>query len=245
MLDLITDPNKNLQSEIEKRYKFSHYEVCGKLPNRLKNILLNDNLHNINVDEKTRKTLLKKFRLKEDDVFLEVGTYYGFGTVKLSQNVKKVIGIEADKYNFWMTKRNVEKNCDNVILINKAVGKEKGKQKFYSREKEIGQGKSFFKESLKNKIKNSYEVEVDTIDNILNDLNLIRDITFVSLEINLAEIDALLGMSKTLENKMRLLIAGWYDYKGRPASFTIKEILNKHGFSVYIGVKNRVYAIKE
>lgn len=247
MLDLITDPDKNIQEEIERKYTFSHYEVCGKTPKRLEDVLLNDNIHNLDVDEETRQFLLEKFRLKKDDIFLEIGTYYGFGTVKLSQNVRQVVGIEADKHNFYMTKRNVEKNCNNVTLVNKAVGKSTGKQVLYSRQRKIGQAKSLHRHLLKNKMEYSYEVEVNTIDNILIELKMISLITFISLEINLSEIDALLGAGKFLSesNNIRLLAAGWYQYNDKPASIEIKRILKGYNFKVFVGIKNRVYAYKD
>jgi FkbM family methyltransferase len=245
MVKLYTDDEHDLEQEIYTRYVYSHYEVCGKTPKRFKKVMLDDNIHNLNVDEVTRKYLLDKFTIKKEDVVLEIGAYYGFGTVKLSELANTVITIEADRYNFNMVEKNIQANAiDNVILINKAVGKEEGKALFYSRKGEIGEAKSLYKQPIKN-IKQSYEVDVDTVDNILNGTG-IEKVNFITMEINLGEIDALYGMSGILSNdNMRLIAAGWYNYKGRPACFTIKEILTEHGFSVYIGVKNRIYAIKE
>jgi len=245
MVKLICDGSRDLKTEIERKYTFSHYEVCGKIPDRLKGILKNDTVHTLPVDEGTRAFLLDKFKLRKDDVFLEVGTYYGFGTVKLSQLVKKVVAIEADKYNFNITKTNVEANCDNVFLINKAVGSKKGRSVFYTYQKEVGQGKSLVKESLP-KVSAEYEVEVDTIDNILTQLNLMEEITFASLEINLGEADALLGAPTFLsKNNLRLLISAFYTHdSGKEASLVVKQILESHNFTVFIGNAGKVYAYK-
>ena len=63
------------------------------------------------------------------------------------------------------------------------------------------------------------------------------------MENNGAEVNALEGMKKTLShNNIRLVSAGWYKLEGNPRWVKIKEILMKYGFSVYIGVQNRVFA---
>jgi len=183
--------------------------------------------------------------IKQGDVVLELGAYCGFGTMKLSQLVGengKVIAVEADKINLEILKKNIHSNnIKNVIPINKGIWNKKGSLTLF---KELNQRNSLVEGLLEN-IESKDEIEVDTVDNILSELKMVRT-DFITMEINAAEINGLKGMQKTLsKNNIRLVSAGWYDFEGKPAWMKIKEILTKQGFSVYIGVQNRVFAIKK
>jgi len=232
--------------EIFTRHVFSHYEIDRK-PNPTYGTDRNhvDNLLNLKVDNKIKKFLLENMPIKQGDIVLELGAYCGFGTMKLSQLVGengKVIAVEADKINFEILKKNIHSNnIKNVIPINKGIWNKKGTLTLF---KELNQRNSLVEGLLEN-IESKDEIEVDTVDNILSELKMDR-IDFITMEINAAEINGLKGMQKTLsKNNIRLVSAGWYDFEGKPAWITIKEILSKQGFSVYIGVQNRVFAIKK
>ena len=66
------------------------------------------------------------------------------------------------------------------------------------------------------------------------------------MEINGAEIEALQGMEKILsQNKLRIIAAGWYEHNNELSFKKLVSILEKNHFKVFVGVQNRVYALKD
>ena len=237
---------KNPVNEVFSRYQYSHYEI-DKKPHPIYGIHRNhtDNLLSLKVDSQIKKKILEKFPIHKDDVVLELGAFYGFGSMKLSKlvgNNGKVISVEADKNNFKILKQNLSKNnITNVTPINKGIWNKSGHLKFF---KEHNQRNSLV-EDLLDDVQISDSIEVDTVDNILSLLG-IEHVDLISMEINAAEINGLKGMDKILsKNNIRLMAAGWYDFNGKPAWIKMKEILENYGFEVFIGVQNRVFAFKE
>ncbi len=237
---------KSPLTEVNTRYKYSHYEI-DKKPHPKFGVHLNhiDNLHNLKINENVRKDLLDKLPIKSGDIVLELGAFCGFGTMKISEMVGekgKVIAVEADKINYKILEKNiVNNNLKNVKIINKGIWNSKGKLSLF---KESNQRNSLVKDLLSN-IESKEKIEVDTVDNILKDLE-IESVDFVTMEINAAEIEALQGMNKVLSQKnIRIIAAGWYEYEGKEAWRKIKEILEEFGFTVYIGVQNRIFAYKD
>jgi len=237
---------KSPLTEVNTRYKYSHYEI-NKKPHPKFGVHLNhiDNLQNLKINENVRRKLLNKLPIKSGDIVLELGAFCGFGTMKISKMVGekgKVIAIEADKINYKILEKNIVKNnIKNVEIVNKGIWNSKGKLSLF---KESNQRNSLVKDLLNN-IESKEEIEVDTVDNILRDLN-IKKIDFVTMEINAAEIKALQGMNEVLSQKnIRIIAAGWYQYEGKQVWIKIKEILEEFGFTVYIGVQNRIFAFKE
>lgn len=236
---------KDVLLEIFTRYEFSHYEIDHPAHKKYgihrSHI---DNLTNLKVDDKTREFLLEKMPIKKGDVVLELGAYYGFGTMKLSELVGdegKVVAVEADKVNYEILKKNIQSNnISNVITINKGIWSKEGKGTLY---KIKNQANSLVPKLLKNSSQS--EIEIDTIDNILSSCGLDK-VDFVSMEINGAEKEALLGMSNTLlQKKLRLVAAGWYEYNSKLSHHHIVDILQKNNFKTFVGVQNRVYALKD
>lgn len=232
-------------SDIFSRYVYSHYEI-NKKPNKKYGIGRShiDNLLSLKVNFETRDFLLKNMPIKSGDTILELGAFCGFGTMKLSELVGptgKVIAVEADKSNFKFLSKNIQdNNIKNVLTVNTAISNTQGKAKFY---KEHNQRNSIDQNLLDN-VEEIEEIECNSVDNILQQMN-IQHVDFITMEINAAEVDALRGMSSTLKQKnLRLVSAGWYDFEGKPEWISMKNILENLGYSVYIGVQNRVFAIK-
>ena len=236
---------KNILFDIFSRYEFSHYEINSPAHKKYgihRNHI--DNLTNIKVDNITKKMLIDNMPIKKGDTVVELGAFYGFGTMKLSDmvgNNGQVIAIEADKKNFQILKKNIEMNkISNVITINKGVWNESGKGTLY---KIKNQGNSLVPEFLKNNSKD--EIDIDTLDNIMISNNL-DSVDLISMEINGAEIEALQGMTKILsQNKLRIIAAGWYEHDNELSFKKLVSILEKNNFKVFVGVQNRVYALKD
>jgi 3-dehydroquinate dehydratase len=87
------------------------------------------------------------------------------------------------------------------------------------------------------------EIEVDTLDNILEELGVTR-VDFIKMDIEGAEIQALEGMERTLkENDVRLVIAAYHEVDGKPTWKTIVPWLKQMGFRVRVR-ESYVYADK-
>lgn len=235
--------NNKLKEHVYVRYDCCDYEV-NKQPTKYlaKYRRHQDKLFNLKVEQITRDKLMSVIPPKKGDTILELGAYIGFGAVKLSQIVGetgRVVSVEADSSNFQVVKKNlVTNNCTNVIPINACIWSEETELDFYS---VSTQGKSLVKGLLRKPTIS--KIQTITVDKLLEQMDI--EVNLVTLEINLAEIEALRGMTNLLNNtKMRVIGAGWYNYKHKLAWKGMKEILENHGFKVYVGIKNRVYAIK-
>jgi len=236
------------EEEVMLKYYYSNYELDKFPPSEFlkKSYRHYDKIQNIpNIDESTKQYLLKEFSPKEGECVIDLGAYRGFGTLKLSEMVGKnglVIAIEGDKENFEILKMNINRNqIGNVKMFNKIVSDQIKETFFYIGK---GMGKSLTRK-LVGKASKKIKIQTDTVDNILLKLGN-QKIDFISLQVNQAEVKALLGMKKLLSKKglLRIVSAGWYPKKGEKSCYRIKSILENFGFDVYIGIRHRVYAIK-
>ncbi len=236
---------KSLITNIFSRYHHSHYELITKPSKYAIHLSHIDNLLNLPISEEKKNFLKSKMPIKEGDIVLELGAFRGFGTIKLSELVGKdglVIAVEASKENYNILQKNIlSNNINNVKTINKGIWSKTGKS-FLHKEKD--QRTSLVSNLLKNKGSHE-EINIDSVDHILTELKIDK-VDFITMEINAAEVEALKGMTKTMSNKnIRIVSAGWYNYNGIPAWKSLKDILEKYDFQVFIGVQNRVFAIKE
>jgi len=176
-------------------------------------LLFIHHLPQIGVKNLLRRFLMKRFDLStyglvnKGDVVIHGGCFMIETVAKWSEAVGKkgkVIIIEASKKNVDILDYEIKRRyLKNVILINQGVWDSSGKMKF-----------NFSEMSHKNKLKNKklssnildnykYDreetVNVDSIDNILKDLN-IRKVDLVYFTISGAEREALRGMKKIIKN---------------------------------------------
>jgi len=192
------------------------------------------------MSEKQKKAMREQFRIRPGDVVLDVGSYIGYGAMRLSEQVGTegmVVSVEADCRNQAMFEKNIESNrIDNVQLIPRAIWSGRGQQEIYWNDSQLN--------SLVEGIvaqQNTRTIETDSVDNIVSDLELQR-VSLVSLTVNGAEIEALRGMQKTLrEFAPRLSIAGWYERNGVPIHREVTALLDEYGYQTLIGRYGRVY----
>jgi FkbM family methyltransferase len=169
----------------------------------------------------------KFYRVKRGDVVIDAGAFVGMFTVKMAKivgNKGKVIAIEPEKTNSLFLKKNVKENgLKNVIVIEKGLWSEKGKKSLY-----LGYRSS---PSLVYPTKKSIEVEVDTLDNIVSELRL-KDVNFIKIDVEGAEIEALKGAKRILNNNPNLVIAAYHEIGGEPAYRKIIPFLEAKNFAV-------------
>ena len=232
------------EREMYTYYSTSVYEIDKEVPDIYQKHFRGsmgsiDKLTNLKVSEEKRKFMFQNLPIRKGDVVLELGSYYGFSALRLSELVGEkglVITVEASKKNFQILEKNINVNkVNNIIPINKGIWSSKGKLTLYDAgNKRKSLIKGFVKSSSKEK------VDVDTIDNILEETH-IKNIDVVASDLNGSEYKALKGMPKLLsQSKLRLFINGFTTN----GCLKIKKFLEKRGYEVYIGVAFRVYAFK-
>ncbi len=174
----------------------------------------------------------KYFELEKGQTIVEAGAFIGFYVLRVAELVgetDKVIAIEGVPENFEIMKRNVEANhLKNVILVNKAVWNTSTKIKFYREGKQIG---SITQEVVATD--NFIEVQAETTDQILKENNILK-INFIRIQLNGVELEALQGMTDTLLQKPKILVAGIYTKNGIPVQKLLKDYLDKKDFKTEI-----------
>ena len=155
------------------------------------------------------------FMARDDEVYYDIGSYTGDTVFDFSQQMdgkyKSILAFEPDSENYRMMNELIEREkIADVKTYKKAVGKEKGVL-FFAEE---GRGNSRLSES------GGVEVEVTTIDSFMDEKP-----TFIHMDVEGAEIDAIEGGAKTIATyKPRLSISIYH----RPLDFyEIPKLLKK------------------
>jgi len=244
----LTTKNRGiLEADLQNRYYCCHYELNKSPTKKYRTCNQHrDNLTNLPVEDNIRQHLLQTFPVQKNDTVVELGAYQGFGTLRLSEMVGKgglVLAVEADETNYKIIQRNLENNnIKNVIAVNAAIWGTEEQRTMY-----IADGAGTQYRSLTEGLVNTdrqQEVQTRTVDSLMTEYN-IKNVDFVTMEINLAEFPALSGMKQILsQDNFRIVSAGWYNIGTEPAAVLMEKELKKHGATVYRGVKNRVYAVK-
>jgi len=209
------------------------YFIPKKIKSKLENYSLNIALDvsrrflpHLNLTEAQRKS--RFLDIKEGDIVVEGVAFIGLYAMQLSKLVGqhgKVIAIEAIKENFDILKKNIESNhIKNIIPVNNALWNEKKKISFFRNSKQVA---SFTSELVDTK--NTYDVDANTLDNILEEIN-INKVDFVRLQINGAELKALSGMHNVMTQYPQMLIAAPYTLEGNSTRIPIDKYLKSVGF---------------
>ncbi len=144
-------------------------------------------------------------------VVIDVGANIGGYTVRACRQADFVIAIEPQKEVFELLKVNVENNCNkhNVILLRKAIGDKKGKAilkiPMHGQVVDSGTATLSCSDAAGTSRYKYEEVEVDTLDNIVESL-CIDKVDFIKVDIEGAEAIAFKGMKCTLGNTRYLMI---------------------------------------
>lgn len=176
-------------------------------------------------DRKNCKYIIKN--IKKNDIFLDVGSAYGFYPYfleKLDLNVS-VIAIEPDsiclKYIYDLK---LFKNKKNKVIKSGAFSK-KTKKKLYISNQNRGEN-SLYKNDI-----HDYHLSIDlnTIDNFLKKIK----INFIKIDTQGSEIEILKGMKRTLKKKIKLLIEySPSDLIMQNKNFDLIKLLKKNKFKI-------------
>jgi FkbM family methyltransferase len=202
-----------------------------------------DTLYDLNVSTAMRESLFEIFSIKKGDVILDVGSFIGYGSMRLAQIVGdsgKVIAVEADPTCGQLLEKNITSNdFKNIEIIKKAAWNENCSMSFYKKRKQ--------ENSLVNEIiesDNKITVEAVKLDDVIIELGL-EKLTHVSFTINGAEPEAIQGLSSVLDlYSPSILAAGWYRRGSDFIWQILQDLLIRHNYQVIVGPVGRVYAWK-
>ncbi|MDQ4073333.1 MAG: FkbM family methyltransferase [Thermoproteota archaeon] len=203
------------------KYNFKFYsKVTGKVNNhRIDDVYKSMTSHEDDVVE--------KFVPRSGDVVVDIGAAFGFYSILASKKAGetgRIIAIEPQPDNFAMLNLNIGLNkLTNVTTLNYAV---------YSKEEELPLYSSYSilsERSEKNKM-DFVKVKGFTLDYLLRDLNGIKKVNWIKIDVEGAELDVLRGAHHTLSesNNLSLLI----EVHGKDNLPHIINLLNSYNFKI-------------
>lgn len=169
------------------------------------------------------------YKVSEGDIVIDAGANEGILTLVYSRKVGpagKVFAFEPDEKNVEKLGLNLElnENTQNVQLEQKGLWSRSDIKNFYQ---SGSVGSSIFYEEPQ-AVKRS--IPVVSIDEFVKDQKLSK-VDFIKMDIEGAEIEALLGARKTLLSlKPNMAIASYHIIDGEPTHRKLEEFLEEIGF---------------
>jgi len=177
-----------------------------------------------------------RYQYKPGDVVVELGSFIGYYTMYAAKQVGptgKVISVEMIPENYEVLKLNLATNYPgNTVAIKRGIHKKKGLRTAYAGGNQLA---GFRKDVITQYEPNVQEisVEMDTVDNILQE-NGVTVVDLMIIQVNGNEIDALQGMSKSIQTVRNFAIAAPYDSEGVDHKKIISDYLNENRFDVEV-----------
>jgi len=173
------------------------------------------------------KHYFRHYRLKKGDNIIDAGAYPGDFAMYCAKKVYpgKVVAFEPDEKNYSRTKRNIELNkIDNIILIQKAIFSKEGQINFDNENKED----SKISPTGKDKI---YAV---VLDKELKRIG-IQKIDFLKIDIEGAELEAIKGINQILKENpsYELAVASYHIVNGEKTRYRLEEAFKKMGLKSF------------
>ncbi len=194
-------------------------------------------------DSAERKRLVKAFTPREGEVVIDCGAFLGFGDLRVAPDIGSghIYAVEAERACFALLERNVTHNgIANVTPIHRGVWSGEGEL-----ELESGFAQA---NSLVSEVHRGTEIQpvrTVAIDALVSEYGISR-VDMISLTLNGAEVEALEGAEKTLASQRpRIRLAGWYRRGGRRIADITGEMLERHGYRVYIGPRGNLMALPD
>jgi FkbM family methyltransferase len=185
------------------------------------------------LDEIFNKNIYGKFiHINKGDIVVDAGAHFGLFTVMASKIVGdegKVIAIEPEPENLKILKKNIKlNNLKNVITINKGI---------WSSKKDLKMNKGqynrshTFVEDHPEKTSEGLVLQVDTLDDILKELN-IKTVDFIKMDIEGSEVEALDGMGEVFKFKPNMVIAAYHQFRGKETYHDVVKKLKDNNFQL-------------
>lgn len=210
----LEEENKQLKRDVTISNKYGRF-FCGS------NILT---VYTVN---RNNEKHLYPYIHSNDGIFIDVGAHIGKYSIPAAKNGNNtVISLEPDPYNFELLKKNIIlNNCANIICLNKGAYTSSGEMAFFTTDSGEGMHSIYRQPESRHEI----AIEVDTLDNIVQQLKIEKPVKLIKIDVEGAEMDVLRGAENILRtDKPRLLIEVWRDDVSRLA--TVKEYLQGFGY---------------
>ncbi|MBS7609832.1 FkbM family methyltransferase [Candidatus Bathyarchaeota archaeon] len=168
--------------------------------------------------------------IREGDVVVEAGACIGATVLSIAHKAGKVVAVEPDPLNLKFLCWNVKSHgLNNVIIVGKALWSVRTKLKLHLASTVTGPTVTpyVFSYTAKPLTGKYVEVEADTLDNILAELD-VEKVDLLMMNIEGAELEALRGAEKTLRKTSKLRI----DCHNERIKEEIRRILKERGFIV-------------
>ncbi len=168
--------------------------------------------------------------LDKDKDVIDVGANIGFYTVLFAKNLnrRKVLSIEPTKNALQRLYKNIQLNniIDKVIVFEGAVSDYvgRGQIKTLNGKEEYSTVGQWKHPSIENENFATYEIEVFTIDDLVNKYSL--EPGFMKIDVEGIEHLVLKGSKKTLENKRPVILSELSDYLLKQNGSSSLEVIN-------------------
>jgi len=169
------------------------------------------------------------------DVVIDVGANHGFAACRFAYQGAKVVALEPNPSVYSLLLENIRTNHlgDHVQAIQKAVAGEPGTATLHATDR-FGGGMSTldpsFLASTGTPVDHEYEVEVTTLDRLMDELSLDR-VRLVKLDCEGAELSILLSLSPSTLERIDAFALEYHD-QAYPLADLIDVVLGWKSFSV-------------
>lgn len=168
---------------------------------------------------------------KKGDIVVDMGAYSGIFSIYCAAKIKntgKIIAFEPNKSSLRLFEKAIELNgFSNIEIVKKGVWNKKDTLNFVDSGvcSEIVSGKG------------DYSILVIDLDSQLKKMKISSgEVSFVKMDIEGAEIEALDGMKEVLsKGSPRLAIASYHVRDGKKTCFYVEDFLKKVGYKSWSG----------
>ncbi len=177
------------RAELEEVYSFLEDEASKNTFKELIAYKLDGKIEHLFASESGREDVYKILKLKDENM-LDLGAYTGDTAIEFAPFCKKITAVEPDEKNFKKLVKNTQEL--NITAINAAVSDKNGKIEFSvkgGRNSRVGEGKI---------------IDALSVD------SLNEDFSFIKLDVEGEEKNAILGAQNTIKHKPKLLVSAYH-----------------------------------
>jgi len=168
----------------------------------------------------------KEFKIKKQDVVIDIGAQAGFFTMYASKKAKQVFSFEPFKENYEILKRNVEtNNLDNVKIFDVAVSDSNQKIKLFSSDNDnkglvglTGKGSEFF-------------VDAVSLKHIFDSNNILK-CDFLKIDCEGSEYDIFFNLPDNYFDRIDKISMEYHYLDSEKNNLVLKDFLESKGFVV-------------
>lgn len=185
---------KRNKEKIEKAYSLLSDEQSKKVFKEIIEYKLDGEIHHLINAETSETEMINLFNLNDNETYLDLGAYNGDTVLKFTDKVQKYNGIcalEPDIKNFNKLVKNTS-HLNDIICLNKAVSDKTGEILFSQ------------KGGRNSRKGGETSVECVSVD------SLQTDFSFIKMDVEGQETNAICGAKKQVENGVKMLVSAYH-----------------------------------